>query len=319
MRVLFVSSGNIGGGRPTNLIYAQGESIKAENAEVEYFTILGKGLLGYLKNVKRLKNELKKKKYDVIHAHYGFCGIVGYLAKTEQKTVVSLMGSDLLGKEGSSIAERVLNRVIIFVTKIFSKYLIDHTIVKSTKLASELFSNTPYSVIPNGVNFSVFYPIPREEARQKLGITSNHKIILFATDSSRYEKNYDLAKAAVDKLEDKTIELKVIHGVSQEQLNLYYNASDIVLLTSLYEGSPNVIKEALACNKVIVSTDVGDVRKNFEGVAGCYLTTFEAGDVAKKLSLALNAKSSNGRECIAHLDSKLVAKRIIETYNGILK
>lgn len=319
MKVLFVSSGNMSGGKPTNLVFAQGQSLINQGVDLTFFTILGKGPLGYLKNIKRLKAVLRANKFDVIHAHYGFCGIVCFFAKKNEKVIISLMGSDLFGEISKTFLSKLKTKVLIFVTQFLSRYMLDFTIVKSDKLGKELWKNTAYKVIPNGVDFSVFFPINKTEARKLLNIPAEKKIVLFPTDVNRMEKNYSLAKKAVELLNDKAVELLQIHGVSQEQLNIFYNAADVMLMTSIYEGSPNVIKENLACNKVIVSTDVGDVRKNFETINGCFITSYDAVDVAQKIKSALLISESNGREKIKWLDSKVIAEQIIGCYKDLKK
>jgi teichuronic acid biosynthesis glycosyltransferase TuaC len=86
-------------------------------------------------------------------------------------------------------------------------------------------------------------------------------------------------------------------------------------MASLSEGSPNVVKEAMACNCPIVATDVGDIRQVIEGTDGCYLTSFDAADVTRKLEAALAlGKRTNGRERIAHLDSGAVAEKLVAVY-----
>jgi teichuronic acid biosynthesis glycosyltransferase TuaC len=90
-------------------------------------------------------------------------------------------------------------------------------------------------------------------------------------------------------------------------------------LTSLHEGSPNIIKEAMACNCPIVSTDVGDVRDVVSGTEGCYVTTYDPEDIAEKLKSALQFnKRTAGREKIQHLDSNIIAHKIISIYKTIL-
>jgi len=105
----------------------------------------------------------------------------------------------------------------------------------------------------------------------------------------------------------------------QEEVNLFYNAADVLLLTSFHEGSPNVIKEAMACNCPIVSTDVGDVRDIIENTEGCYITTFQPEDIADKIKRALEyGQRTKGRENIKHLDINTVAQRIIKVYKTVL-
>ena len=116
-------------------------------------------------------------------------------------------------------------------------------------------------------------------------------------------------------------ELLLVSNVDQEQLNLYYNAVDCLVLTSRYEGSPNVIKEAMACNCPIVSTDIGDVEWILGEAEGCYISSFEPSDVAEKLSLALEIENrTNGRDRLIKLglDSETIAKGLIHIYSQVM-
>jgi len=99
---------------------------------------------------------------------------------------------------------------------------------------------------------------------------------------------------------------------------LLMNAVDVVLMTSFSEGSPQFIKEAMACNCPIVSVPVGDVPDVINEVEGCYISTYEAADIVAKLKQALKLeKRTEGRNRIIELglDSETVAKRILEVYN----
>ena len=148
----------------------------------------------------------------------------------------------------------------------------------------------------------------------------NLKHILFCSNPSRVEKNFNLAKDAVNKLDHKNLQLSCLHGIEQKELVNYYNAADCVLLTSFHEGSPNVIKEAMACNIPIVSTDVGDVKEIIKNTEGCFIANFDAEDVASKIMKTLKFnKRTTGRKDIQHLESSIVAKRIIDIYKKVLK
>ena len=170
------------------------------------------------------------------------------------------------------------------------------------------------------MDLSKFSLIDKNEARKKLGL-GNKKYILFAANPARPEKNFKLAEQAVKKLNRNDTELLVVHSQPFDKMKLYFNAADVLLLTSLHEGSPNVIKEALVCNLPIVSTDVGDVKWLLGDLAGCFLTSFDPVDVADKLKKALEFNSpTNGRQRITELelDSESVAKKIISLYKEIL-
>jgi glycosyltransferase involved in cell wall biosynthesis len=110
-----------------------------------------------------------------------------------------------------------------------------------------------------------------------------------------------------------------VYEINHDLIPYYLNAADVLILTSLWEGSPNVIKEAMACNLPIVSTNVGDVKEVICNTEGCYITTFDAEDVAKKLEKAVQfGQRTNGRIKIAHLDDQVIARKIIGLYKEVL-
>jgi len=98
------------------------------------------------------------------------------------------------------------------------------------------------------------------------------------------------------------------------------NACDVLVLTSDYEGSPMVVKEAMACNLPVVSVDVGDVAEVISGVEGCYICQQTPEDVAAKLALALNRpERTQGRRAVAHLALDRIAERLIAEYDDVLR
>jgi len=306
MKVLFVCSGNSEFGI-SPIVKAQGESLKKNRVEIECFLIKGKGIYGYLKNILPLRKYLKNNDFDVIHAHYSLSAYVASLAGAKP-IVVSLMGSD--------VNSGIIAKLII---KIFNFIFWEKCIVKAESMKKKIGIKNSH-VIPNGVDFEKFKEIDKEIAKEKINFNLQKKHIIFVANPDRYEKNFKLAKEAFNLLDDKSVELNVVCDVTHEMIPYYYYAADVLLLTSLWEGSPNVIKEAMACNCPIVSTDVGDVKEVIENTEGCYITSFESEDVAEKLKLALKfGKRTNGRENIKHLDSNIIAKKIIKIYEEVLE
>ena len=112
-------------------------------------------------------------------------------------------------------------------------------------------------------------------------------IIIFVSDPGRVEKNFRLAEEAIRMVNNPEIELYTVHNKNQTELVNFYNAADLLVLPSYHEGSPNVIKEAMACNCPIVSTDVGDVKWVIGETEGCYIASFEPENFAEKVKLAL--------------------------------
>jgi glycosyltransferase involved in cell wall biosynthesis len=245
--------------------------------------------------------------YDLIHAHYSFSGYIAALA-SQKPVVCSLMGSDVF-------QQKIWGRCL---TKLFSRFFWQGTIVKNTEMQRELKKSV---CIPNGVDFENFRQIPKVEALKKTGFDPDFRHIIFvAQQPNAYVKNLPLAKKAVAQLKNNSICLHTVSGIAFEMLPYFFNAADLLLLTSLSEGSPNVIKEAMACNCPIVATDVGDIREIVKGTRGCFLTGFDSADVAEKITLALAFKGrTNGRENIRHLGNRLIARKIINVYKSVLK
>jgi glycosyltransferase involved in cell wall biosynthesis len=305
MKVLFIASANSKVGI-LPIIKSQGESLEKVGIQVDYFPIVGKGIFGYLNSAKKLKKFLNKNKYDIVHAHYSFCGFVATLAGAKP-IVVSLMG---WGGES-----KILKILLLFFNKISWK----KCIVKSKRMAeSSVLKGT--IVIPNGVDMGKFKPIDRSLSQQKLGWDSSKKHILFAANSERKVKNFQLTQKALDIIDSPKLALHVLKNVKHSQMHLYYNASDVVVLTSLSEGSPNVIKEALACNAYTISTDVGDVKERFKGCVNCELSSFYPEDLARKIQKGLDYSGiRNSRDNISEINSNRIANKLRDVYKSLLE
>jgi len=320
MRVLFVSSGTTDEG-VNSLIRDQGESLKEQGILIEYFIIKNKGISGYLRNILKLKNHLKKNQYDIIHAHYGLSGFVALIAKQKRnKLIISFMGTDLMGNVSRNGTITILGRSLVTVSQLLVKNA-DYVIVKSQAMANKLVS-AKVSIIPNGLDLKLFHSIDKSFALSRVGWDKQFQHILFMSDPKRPEKNYLLTETALNYLENCNIQLHFLNHISHNEVVFYYNASDVCLLSSYHEGSPNVIKEAMACNCPIVSTNVGDVKWLLGNTDGCFITSFEPEDVADKIKKALKfGQKTNGCNRIIELglDAKNVAREILDLYKKVLK
>lgn len=305
MKVLFISSGK--SGSVSEVVRNQGESLKAAGINVEYFLIMP-GFFGYLFSILKIRRTYKLGNYDLAHAHYSLSGFASALAACSP-LVVSLMGSDALN-----------SKYMRLVIRFFYKFKWDVTIVKTQQM-QELLAANKAKVIPNGVDIKRFRPIPKSNAREYVGYSQNKKIILFLSNPKRPEKNIELTKAALAQLKTNNYELKQIYNVPNNEIPYYLNASDVLLLTSKWEGSVNVIKEAMACNCPVISTNVGDVNWILGNTEGCFITSFEPHDVAEKIQTALDfGERTQGRKRIIdlELDSKTTAVKIIQVYKKVL-
>jgi teichuronic acid biosynthesis glycosyltransferase TuaC len=219
------------------------------------------------------------------------------------------MGSDVLG---NSFTKNLI--------RIFNKRRWSALIVKSEEM-KKIIGIAAAQVIPNGVDVEKFRPMPKEAAKARVGFNEK-KHLIFVGDPQRPEKNFQLARAALELLGDDGIELHVLSRKPHDALPDFMNAADALLLTSVYEGSPNVVKEAMACNCPIVATAVGDVKLIVGDTRGCFLASMATEDVAEKVkeALAFGART-NGRERLLGLalDQGSIARRIIGAYAGALK
>jgi glycosyltransferase involved in cell wall biosynthesis len=304
MRVLFISSGK--SGDVGYVVKNQGESLIRYGTEVEYF-IIPPGITGYIRSIPIIKRVVRKGSYDIIHAHYSLSGFAASLA-VKSPIVISLMGSDAH-----------LPLIMRIITRALAKFKWRATIVKTEEMKRLLRLKNAW-VIPNGVDMERFSPMDMQEAREMLKLDRSRRIVLFISVKNRPEKNLPLAKKAVDSLEDDSVELLHLYEVENSEIPYYLNAADVLLLTSEREGSVNVIKEAMACNCPIVSTDVGDVRWVTAGIEGCYLSGHDYRMIAENLKRALCFRGrTTGRERIFEvgLDAQSVAQKISDIYGAV--
>jgi glycosyltransferase involved in cell wall biosynthesis len=305
MNVLFISRAKQEN-QISPVVQAQADSI-SKLISLSIFLIRGRGWKSYVNSIFKLRKYLKSNDVDLIHAHYSHTAYVASLA-SKKPVVCSLMGSD--------VEDYRINR---FLIRIFAKYFWKAVIIKSQGLKEKI--NIRHAiVIPNGVNLDLFKQIPADEARKKMMLDIKKKYALFLADPVRPEKNFSLAQAACDLLKHEyDLKLIALNGIKHDDIPYYLSASDVLVLTSLFEGSPNAIKEAMACNCPIVSTNVGDVEEVIGNTEGCYICSFEPEDVAEKLLAALQfGKRTNGRENIKHLDDKVIAQKLIDIYEFVM-
>jgi glycosyltransferase involved in cell wall biosynthesis len=303
MRVLFVSSGN--SGDVGVLVKNQAESLIKEGIDIDFFLIKGKGFWGYMRNIKGIRHKFLSGNYDLIHAHYSLSAFAASLAG-RFPLVVSLMGSDTY-----------LSGILRIIVRLFYYISWDITIVKTVRMKNLLRMKRAV-VLPNGVDTDKYMSIPKDVARKRIKYNKpHHKLIVFVADPQREEKNFALALEAFNLLKLDDVELLPVYNKPNDLIPYYMNAADMLLLTSKWEGGVNVVKEALACNLPVVSTDVGDVKENIKGVLGCYICECNPEDIASKIREVIsNPNASNGRERIFELklDTKSVSNRIISLY-----
>ncbi|WP_332897111.1 MULTISPECIES: glycosyltransferase [unclassified Haladaptatus] len=239
--------------------------------------------------------------YDLIHANSGLIAPAAVF-QPNLPVVLSLWGSDLMGKFGP-------------VSKFCARHA-DEVIVMSAEMAELLGQDC--HIIPHGVDTERFKPMDKAAARAELGWEQDETYVLFPYAASKSVKNYPRAARVVDAVReqyDGTLNLQTVFRVPHEQMPLYMNAADVLLLTSHREGSPNATKEALACNTPVVSAAVGDVRDQLRGISPSAVGETDEELIDGLLSVLESTKEPNAREkVLKEMSAERMGERIHEVY-----
>ena len=282
----------------------QVEALEKVGIECRYFPMRSKGIWGYLRQLPELKQTIREYNPDVVHAHYGLCGLFANLQR-KIPVVTTYHGSDI-----NETSVRQLSKLVIRLSA--------YNIFVSQKCIDLARPKEKYALIPCGINLEDFKEVEKTEAREMMGLKPDGKYALFAGAFDNAIKNVSLAMAAASMLPD--VELLELKGYNRYQVALLMQAVDTLLMTSLSEGSPQVIKEALASGCPIVSVDVGDVKERVSGVDGCYVVDGKVEDVATALKKALAfGKKNHGRDTIMRdgLTNDAIASRLKEIYTQL--
>jgi glycosyltransferase involved in cell wall biosynthesis len=285
-------------------IYEQMQGLKSLGCEFRICFVKGGGIKSYIKAWLDIHKAIKEYQPDIIHAHYGLCGVVANLQR--KVPVISTY-------HGSDINDKNVRRLSMIAVR-----LSHYNIFVSQKLCDIAGNPINSKVIPCAVDANHFHPMDKQACRKQLGMDADKIYILFSKEFADEVKNYPLAKAAVEGL-NYNAELLEFYGYTREQVPLLYNAVDCGLLTSFSEGSPQFVKEAVACGCPVVSTDVGDAKEVIEGVENSYICSYETDDVIRKLQKAF----ALGHLQETHLDHKYIyennIKYLFEIYQQICK
>ena len=285
----------------------------------------------YIKAVGALKAKIREFQPDIVHAHFGLSAITA-----ELQSLVPVVTTFHNGE--------TLNWHVNLMSSLMSLRA-KHVIYVAQHIRDlSYFKAKHYSIIPCGVPMEQMTIIPKAEARRLLGWSPNKKYILFGGAFENKRKNYELLKAAVDKLRSPLtahhsplppIEIVEMKGLSRAECVLRMNACDLFALPSHSEGSPQALKEAMAVNCPCLATDIADVRELFGDEPGHFILrnprpTHERWDADEKsldemVDLLREALSFSGRThgrqriLALELSNEQVAKRIIKIYEDILQ
>jgi glycosyltransferase involved in cell wall biosynthesis len=264
---------------------------------------------------RRLRRELGEFRPDLVHAGFGTVTALFVALGTARPLVVTFGGNDLLPNPDVGRLRSGLGRLCSQLAAFRARRII----CVSAELRERLWWRQDRAeVIPQGVDLDLFRPRERDAARRELGWGLGERVVLFNAGLQPRRKRLDLAEEAVARARPRLGALRLVVtrcDVPPERMPLLMSAADCLLVTSESEGSPNVVKEALACDLPVVSVDVGDVRERLDGVHPSHLVARDPAALAGALcDLLARPRRSNGREHARPLSLRLVAERVLHVY-----
>ena len=260
----------------------------------------------YLKEIILLPIAVRRGKYDVVHAHFGLALISTLFVG--KPIVVTFHGSDLLVSPTKYISRILARRA--------SKVIVVAEGLRRVLGYGEL--------VPCGIDTKKF-SLPSSYAKVGYPKKANRLKVLFPSDPKRKIKDYNLYCKTCIELERCGYDVERVHLVNIDRQNVHniFWESDLMLLTSLSEGSPTVIKEAIAAKLPFVSVDVGDVKSWAEkidfGIVVVARNPKILAYAAKDLILRIrNREILDNSKCIENLDLQNVSKRIRQIYERVV-
>ena len=319
IRVLYVVPGVKGG---SSMVFAHNEIARLASLGLETRTFMfdaGANPLRAFLRAWELRRLVREYRPDIVHAHYGSLTAFVCAVATRSPLVITCRGSDLnpspMDGPLRSAAQTLLSHLALLRASAIicvSRHLRDRLWWRKEKAV----------VIPTGINMEPFRPIPRGEARRQLDWQDGERVALFNAGRAPKVKRLDLAETSVAVMRELIgdVRLVVLRGqVPHEQMPLYLSGADCLLVTSDYEGSPDIIKEALACALPIVSVDVGDVSERLDGVRPSRIVPRDPHAIGSAAAeIVLSEQRSNGRDVVKDISATAVRDRIVEVYRRVL-
>jgi glycosyltransferase involved in cell wall biosynthesis len=297
-------------------VKSQADSLAAMGCENTLYEIQGwRSTSEYFRAMSEIPRRARDCGAELVHAHYGLSGAAATRVKVP--LVVSFCGDDLLGEPDAHNRLTLRSRALLPVSHHAARRA-DAVIVKSEEMRRAIPNIEDVDVIANGVDLKLFAPEPRASARAALGWPEPGHVLLFAADPRERRKNWPLAEATRAALTTRGLDvrLEAVYRRPQTDMARAMNAADVLLLPSLHEGSPNVVKEAMAVGLPVVAAPVGDCAERLRDVSPSWVVERSVEAFANAAAAVLaDARRANGREGIARtLSLEAVAKQVLAVY-----
>lgn len=300
------------------------EALRRAGVDVEVYFVNGRAdKREYAKMPFGFFARIRRTRYDVVHVHHSFCGLVA----TRQRgvpVVWTFHEGEIMGGTADALREQPIKHVAYSKRmKQFVARRVDALVVVAEHLRAPL-GRPDALCLPAGIDINLFAPIETNVAKRTLGLDAAKRYLLFPSVPTRVEKRFELAQRAVEVLRERwpemrDVELIALNNVPHEDVPLYMNASELVLMTSAFEASPVVIREALACNVPVLSTDVGDARVMLSGISGCAIVGPEPSAIAEALHQALESpRRVTSRQTMQRFSLENTAQQLRALYDRVV-
>jgi len=297
----------------------QVEFLREAGHEVDVFAFRGaKNPLNYLSARRRLRARLRSGDFDLVHAQFGQAAL---LALPKQRPlVVTFHGVDILGDRGPDGRLTLPGRLLRRLSRLVARRA-DAVIIVADHMRPLLPAGVEPHLLPTGVDLDALPRLTAEEARARLGLPLDRRLVLFVGDPENHEKRHPLAEAAVALVPaELRADLVVGWNRPHREIMELMCACDAYVMSSLQEGSPTVVKEALASGLPVVSVPVGDVEVRLRGIDGCVLC---ADDRPETIATALAEVLRRGERIDAgqaarDLDERVLRDRLVDVYRSVL-
>jgi len=311
VRVLVVTNFMPDAGAPQRgrWVRDQVDEVRQRGVDVDLF-LFPPGRGEYAPATRRLRALLRRQRFDLVHAHYGLAGWVARLAGA-RPLIVTFHGTDVRHHLVGHLSRRLAWRTDLVAG-------VSRALFEDEDGRPGLPPVPSSAVLPCGPDLRRFGPRPREEARRALGLDPDGRFLFFPANPARPEKRHDRAAelaAACD------ADLLSGGSIEPEQMPLWMNAADAVLVTSDYEGFGMAAIEALACEVPVLSTPVGIAPYALRGIDGCLCAAFSvtAWEAVARRHLEAPDPRVRGAARAATLSAAAMAERVIQAYRAVLE
>jgi glycosyltransferase involved in cell wall biosynthesis len=298
----------------------QVDALRHEGVDIVLEVIAGdRGESDYLLARRRIARRLRTEMPDLIHCHYGYTPLAAAFLGVPY--VVTLCGDDINGESDGKGGITFKSRLGVAVSQVLALGAA-RVLVKSEGMRMRLWPNsrTKADLLPNGVDDALFFPLPQHVARRRLGIAGDVIVLGFVNSKRQRTKRRDLADATRAALarRGRRVQLLIAEDVPPDEMPWYYCASDCLLMTSDLEGSPNSVKEALACGVPVVGVPVGNVPELIDTAERGRIAPRDPERLADAVDDVLHSRSSARPSLLPEaLRASSVARRLIGIYQRV--